>query len=175
MKKRNIGLLSAVGVLVSMGISTHVMAGSLSTENRLTAWEDYGNKTIDFTNVAINFNSDKKKKDKGNHYGWDRGHHYGWGRGEQNSRWGSNDRKNQKESTSFFADSEGSTPYPVSPSTFSLTSLTDGYDNVEFDGRIIIDADISSKGRLKTKIVLLVFILMTQCLARIRLTIRVLE
>ena len=93
MKKINIGLISAVGVLVSMGISTHAMAGSLSSENRLPAWEDYGTKTIDFTNVAINFSSDKTKKRKGNsygwdrghHYGWDRGHHYGWGRGEHNS------------------------------------------------------------------------------------------
>ena len=111
------------GVLASCVISSAALAGgkSLTEENRLPAWEDYGTKTIDFTNVAINYKSGRVKRGK-------------W------------------EEAEFFGDNEGSAPVGTEPSTFALNSATDGVDNVAFDGRMIIDANISSKGKLKTSI-----------------------
>lgn len=111
-----------VGVLASFVISSAAWAGD-PTENRLPDWGDYGAKTIDFTNVAINYKAGKRR----------------WGR---------------QRAGSFFGHSQSNSPWSnasVEPSTFSLNSLHDGYDNVAFDGDMIIDAKISAKGRLNTR------------------------
>ena len=123
MKQQKQLLGITAGVLASCVISSAALAGggSLTEENRLPAWEDYGTKTVDFTNVAINYKSGRVKRGK-------------W------------------EDTQFFGDNEGTVPDGTAPSTFALNSATDGYDNVAFDGRMIIDAKISSKGKLKTSI-----------------------
>ena len=122
MKQQKLWLGMTAGVLASCVISSAALAGgSLTEENRLPAWEDYGTKTVDFTNVAINYKSGRVKRGK-------------W------------------EDTQFFGDNEGTVPDGTAPSTFALNSATDGVDNVAFDGRMIIDAKISSKGKLKTSI-----------------------
>ena len=119
MNTQKLGLCIA-GVLASCAISSTALAGKspLSEENRLPAWEDYGSKTVDFSDIAINYKSGRVKR----------------------GSW---------EDTQFWGDSLGTKPDGTPSSTFALTSATDGYDNVAFEGRIIIDAKISSKGVLK--------------------------
>ena len=121
MKQQKLWLSVATGVLISSALSSPALAGRdpLTEENRLPAWEDYGTKTVDFTNIAINYRSGRVKRGK-------------W------------------QDAQYFGDSEGTVPDGTPVSTFSLNSTTDGYDNASFEGRMVIDAKISSKGKLRT-------------------------
>ena len=122
MKQQKLWLSVSAGVLASCVMSSAALAGKdpLTEENRLPAWEDYGTKTIDFTNIAINYRSGRVKRGK-------------W------------------EDTQFFGDNEGTVPDGTAPSTFALNNAGAGYNDVGFDGRLIIDAQISSKGVLKSR------------------------
>lgn len=97
------------------------VSAAVPNENRLPAWADFGTATVDFTDVAINYKSGRSRRGR-----WQEG--------------------------SFFGDSSGVTAWEVPPSTFSLNAPDFGYDNVALsDGDIVIDAKISSKGRLNTR------------------------
>lgn len=119
MKQRQLRLLgSMAGAVGALVISSTALA-VVPNENRLPEWDNYGTKTVDFTNIAINYKNGRLRRGR-------------WSEG------------------TFFGDSSGVYPWEVPPSTFSLNAPTHGVNNLPFNGDIVIDARISSKGRLYT-------------------------
>ena len=114
----------AVGALASFVISSAAWA-VVPNENRLPAWEDYGSKTVDFTGVAINYKSGRYRR-----HLWSEGSFFG-------------------DSSAQVLDPDTGTYY-TPDSTFSLNSPFNGVNDVAFNGDMVIDARISSKGRLYT-------------------------
>lgn len=124
MQQRNRLLKSVALGVVALAVNSAASAGSLPLENRLDAWDDFGSKAVNFTNVDIKYTNGKTKK-------------------------------GQTTDTVFFGASNTSTQ-------FELYSPVDGYGSgstteqvpfgsgVGFDGVLVIDARISSRGVLRS-------------------------
>ena len=62
MKQHKLLLGSITGIFVSLFISSAAFAAAVPLENRLDTWEDRGSKTVDFTNIDINYINGKTKR-----------------------------------------------------------------------------------------------------------------
>ena len=112
MKQRKQLLGTIAGIFVSLFITSTAFAGAVPLENRLDAWEDYGSKAVDFTDIDITYKNGKT-------------------------------RRGITADTEFFAES-------TDISQFFLDSVSDGYDMQGFNGYLVIDANLSSKGTLRS-------------------------
>ena len=123
MQKQKRLLASVLGV-ITLTMSSATFAGVVPLENRLAAWDDYGTATVNFTDIDVKYTNGKTKR-------------------------------GVTDDTVFFAQSSNT-------SQFELFAPTEGYgtgpndqfvpfgSGVGFDGALIIDAKISSRGILRS-------------------------
>ena len=123
MQQRNRLLKSIALAAVVLAVNSAASAGSLPLENRLDTWADYGSSTVNFTNVDIKYTNGKTKK-------------------------------GQTTDTVFFGASNTSSQFELySPEqgygTGTQTEFVPFGSGLGFDGVLVIDARISSRGVLR--------------------------